>query len=160
MFVHQSLKYRNISVRKFWRLLFFWLGGREILLKYCIYLISAAAEARPEQTAADAGGGRRTAPRIPRRSPRPPWPPWSPTRPGRPSLGLPVPGGVRGLAAGRDAAHLVLRGGPGPHDGGGQAPRAAPPRRHGRALRREGEGAGQAAGAAGIRGPECEYCDT
>lgn len=121
----------------------------KILLKYCIHLISAATEARPEQIAADAGGGRGTSPRFPRSSPRPSRSPRPPSRPGRPPLGLPVPGGVRGLAAGRDAAHLVLRGGPGAHDGGGQAPRAAPPRRHGRALRREGEGAGQAAGAAG-----------
>ena len=163
MFVHQSLKYRNISVRKFcWRLLFFLLGENIVEILSKAHLISAATEARPKQIAPDASGrrGRGTSPRFSRRSPGPQWsprPPWPPARPRRPSLGIPGLGGIGSLAAGGDASHLLLRGGLGAHDGWGQASRASPPWRHGRVVCREGEGACQAPGAAGRGREECEY---
>ena len=146
---------KHLSQKVCWRLLFFLLGENIVEILSKAHLISAATEARPEQIAPDAGRGCRgrcwTSPRFPRRSTGPQWPPrpsWPPSRPSRPSLSLPGLGGVGSLAAGGDAADLVLRGGSGAHDGGGQAARASPPWGHGGAVRREGEGAGQAAGAA------------
>ena len=146
---------KHLSQKVCWRLLFFLLGENIVEILSKAHLISAATEARPEQIAPDAGGGSWgrcwTSPRFPRRSPGPQWPPrpsWPPARPSRPPLSLPGLGGVRSLSAGGDATDLVLRGGPGTHDGGGQAAGASPPWGHGRAVCREGEGAGQASGAA------------
>ena len=153
---------KHLSQKVCWRLLFFLLGENIVEILSKAHLISAATEARPEQIAPDAGGGRGrgTSPRFSRRSPRPrrpPRPSWPPARSSRPSLGFSGPGGVRSLAAGGDASHLLLRGGPGAHDGGGQDARASPPWGNGRALCREGEGACQAPGAAGRGREECEY---